>query len=258
VATNPDPQQPANAAEALERLGRLSLRELSMDDLLQTVADLSRSVLPGTPEVSVTLLVQDEPILMASTSQLAVDLDERQYERDYGPCLHAARTGEVVEVADARTDRRWRDYLNRAVERGCLSSLSIPLRIDEEDEVAGALNIYARDADAFDVESRAVARRFAPYAAIAAGNVHAYQSARDKARNLQTALDSRAVIDQAKGVLIERYKLTPDQAFHVLARASMTTQRKLRDIADHLVRTGELLGAAPRGDGGAPARCWPS
>ena len=59
-------------------------------------------------------------------------------------------------------------------------------------------------------------------------------------QNLQTALESRAVIDQAKGILIERYKLTADQAFQLLARASMTTNRKLRDIADHLVRTGEL------------------
>ena len=60
------------------------------------------------------------------------------------------------------------------------------------------------------------------------------------AANLETALKSRAVIDQAKGILIERYKLTPDAAFQLLARASMTTNRKLRDIADHLVRTGEL------------------
>ncbi|MGY1601805.1 ANTAR domain-containing protein [Geodermatophilus sp. SYSU D00815] len=249
MASDPDPL-PVDPAEALERLGRLSLRELSMDGLLQTVADLNRGVMPGSPEVSVTLLVRDEPTLMASTGQLAVDLDERQYERDHGPCLQAARTGEMIEVADARTDPRWRDYLSRAVECGSLSSLSVPLRIDEEDQVTGALNIYARDADAFDDDSRAVAGRFAPYAAVAAGNLHAYRSARDKAENLRVALDSRAVIDQAKGVLVERYRLTPDQAFQLLARASMHTNRKVRDLADHLVRTGELLGAAAPGDRG--------
>ncbi len=211
-----------------------------MDDLLQTVADLSKTVMPGRPETSVTLLVRDEPTLMASTGQLAVDLDERQYERGHGPCLHAARTGEVIEVADARTDPRWRDYLSRAVERGCLSSLSVPLRIDEDQQVSGALNIYARDADAFDEDSRSAATRFGPYAAVAAGNLHAYQSARDMADNLQRALDSRAVIDQAKGVLIERYKLTPDQAFQLLAQASMKANRKVRDIADHLVHIGEF------------------
>ena len=70
--------------------------------------------------------------------------------------------------------------------------------------------------------------------------MYAYQSARDLADNLQAALESRAVIDQAKGVLVERYELTPDQAFQLLARASMNANRKVRDIADHLVHTGEL------------------
>ncbi len=239
MASDQDPQ-PANAAEVLERLGRLSLRELSMDSLLQTVADLTKTVMPGRPETSVTLLVRDKPTLMASTGRLAVDLDERQYERDHGPCLHAARSGEVVEVADARTDGRWRDYLSRAVEHGCLSSLSIPLRIDEDQQVSGALNIYARDAEAFDEDSRSVATRFGPYAAVATGNLYAYQSARDLADNLQIALESRAVIDQAKGVLVERYKITPDQAFQLLTRVSMSTNQKVRDIADRLVHTGEL------------------
>jgi AmiR/NasT family two-component response regulator len=85
-----------------------------------------------------------------------------------------------------------------------------------------------------------VATRFAPYAAVAAGNLWLYQSARDMAGNLQTALESRAVIDQAKGILMERHKLTADQAFQTLAQASMRANRKLRDIADHLVATGEL------------------
>ena len=73
------------------------------------------------------------------------------------------------------------------------------------------------------------------------------------ADNLQAALESRAVIDQAKGVLIERYKLTPDQAFQLLAQASMNANRKVRDIADELVRTGELRGGQRRTNGGRPA-----
>ena len=234
-----DPQ-PADPTEVLERLGRLSLRELSMDSLLQTVADLTKSVMPGNPEASVLLLVKDRPTTVVSTGALATDLDERQYERGHGPCLHAARTGEVTEIPDTRTDDRWRDYTPRAVERGNLSSLSIPLAIDPDAQVTGALNIYARRPDAFDEASRSVATRFAPYAAVATGNLYAYQSARDMADNLQTALESRAVIDQAKGVLIERYKLTADQAFQMLVQASMNANRKVRDVADHLVRTGEL------------------
>jgi GAF domain-containing protein len=247
-----DAAQPANAADALERLGRLSLRELSMDSLLQTVADLAKTVLPGNPETSVTLLVRDQPSTVVHTGQLALALDERQYDSGHGPCLHAARTGELTEIADTRTESRWSDYVPRAVEAGALSSLSVPLAIDRDERVSGALNIYARQADAFDDRSRSVASRFGPYAAVAAGNLYAYQNARDMADNLHAALESRAVIDQAKGVLIERYKLTPDEAFRLLVQVSMQVNRKVRDIADELVHTGELPAPRARTDGGRP------
>src|SRR3954469_15686483 len=211
-----------------------------MEGLLQTVADLVTTVLPGTLEASVCLLVRDRPITVVTTGQLATDLDERQYERGHGPCLHAARSGELTEIADTRTDDRWPDYLPRAVEHGNLSSLSVPLAIDQKEEVTGAPNIYARRPGAFEEGSRSVATRFGPYAAVAAGNLYGYQRARDMADNLQVALESRAVIDQAKGILMERHKLTADQAFQALAQASMHSNRKVRDIAEHLVHSGEL------------------
>jgi GAF domain-containing protein len=229
-----------SAAEALERLGGLSLREVSMESLLQSVADLAKTVTPGNTEASVTLLVKGTPRTVTSTGQLALDLDETQYERGHGPCLHAARTGELTEIGDTRTDDRWRDYAQRAAQAGNFSSLSVPLAVDQDEQVSGALNLYAREPDAFDEDSRSAARAFGSYAAVAAGNLYAYRGARDRADNLQTALESRAVIDQAKGILIERHRLTPDQAFQLLAQVSMTANRKVRDVADHLVHTGEL------------------
>jgi len=245
---------PPDATEALERLGRLSLRHLSMDSLLKTVAGLTATVMPGNPEASVTLLSKGRPTTVVSTSELATDLDETQYEKGYGPCLHAARSGELTEIADARTETRWPDYTRRAVEHGSLSSLSVPLAVDADEQITGALNIYARQAHAFTADSRAAAIRFGPYAAVATGNLYAYQSALSRADNLQNALQSRAVIDQAKGVLMERDKVTADQAFQMLARASMTTNTKLRDVADHLIRTGELLADAPRQPPQPPGR----
>ena len=237
-----------NAAEALLHLGTLSLRELSMESLLQTVADQATTVLPGSLQASVTLLVKGLPSTVASTGQLAVDLDEAQYEHGHGPCLHAASTGEAAEIADTRTDSRWPDYTRRAAERGNRSSLSVPLLIDEDERVFGALNLYAPQPDAFDEDSRSAALAFGPYAAVAAGNVYAYQSARNMADNLQAALENRAVIEQAKGILIERYKLTPDHAFRLLAVASMNGNRKLRHVAEDLVTTGELPVLTPGGD----------
>jgi GAF domain-containing protein len=233
------PSSPTPTAQVLERLGSLSLRTVLMKDLLQTIADLAKIVMPGATEASVTLLVNDHPTTVASTGQLATDLDETQYERGHGPCLHAARTGELTEIADTRTDSRWPDYMPRAAEHGVLSSLSVPLAIDDE-QVAGALNIFARLPNAFDEASRTAASRFGPYAAVAAGNLHAYRSARENADNLRAALETRSVIDQAKGILMDRHKLTADQAFRVLAQMSMKTNRKLHAVADDLVHTGDF------------------
>jgi transcriptional regulator with GAF, ATPase, and Fis domain len=233
-----DDQTPAVAA--LERLGSLSLRTVSMEYLLQTVADLTKTVMPGNPETSVTLLVKDRPTTVATTGQLALDLDERQYERGHGPCLHAARTGELTEITDTRADSRWPDYMPRAAEHGALSSLSIPLAVDDDEQVTGALNVYAREPHAFDEGSRTAGTRFGPYAAVAAGNLHAYRAARDRADNLQAALENRGVIDQAKGILMARHMLTADQAFQVLAQMSMKTNRKLHAVADDLVHSGQL------------------
>ena len=235
---SPESSRPDRTTEALERLGSLALREHSMESVLQTVVELAKQVLPGNPESSVSLLVGDKASTAASTGRLATDLDESQYGRGYGPCLHAAATGEIVEIVDVRLEQRWPDYARSAVERGCGSSLSVPLSIAEG--MSGALNTYAREPNAFDDAARAAARRFAPYAAVAVSNMHAYQSARDLAGNLQVALESRAVIDQAKGILMERHRLTADQAFQALASVSMRTNTKLRTVAEQLVLTGTL------------------
>ena len=235
----PDEQsRHAVAVDALERLGSMQLRDQSMETVLRTVVDLAKDVLPGDPEVSISLLANDKASTAVYTGQLAMDLDESQYGRGYGPCLHAASTGELTEVSDTRTDPRWPDYLRVAWERGSGSSLSVPLPI--QDGLSGALNIYAREPHAFDDEARQAAQKFAPYAAVAVANMHAYETARNMADNLQVALESRAVIDQAKGILMERHKLTADQAFQAMAAVSMRANRKLRDIAEQLVRTGEF------------------
>ncbi|HEY0509683.1 MAG TPA: GAF and ANTAR domain-containing protein [Blastococcus sp.] len=240
-----DPTSPSDSAQlALEQLGRLTLREHSMETVLQRVVDLTKTVMPGRPEVSISLIAKDKPTTPVSTGQLAVDCDESQYGRGYGPCLHAATTGDLVEIADMRAEPRWRDYVRQAADRGALSSLSVPLRLDEG--MSAALNIYARTSHAFDQQSRSTAGRFVPYAAVAVANMHAYQDARDLADNLQLAMESRAVIDQAKGIVMERHKLTAVQAFQLLAEASMRTNRKLRDVAEYLVTTGELISPTDR------------
>jgi len=165
-----------NADQALDQLGQLLLREHSMEAALQKVADSAKQVLPGHPETSVSVLFRGFPTTIVYTDKLAVDCDESQYAHGDGPCMHAASSGQVTEVADAQAETRWRDYVQKAAERGALSSLSVPLPISEKG-VSAALNIYARMPNAFDEESRSVATRFAPLAATAVTKTQAFKDA---------------------------------------------------------------------------------
>jgi GAF domain-containing protein len=234
----------ADITRAFEQLGRITLADNTMESVLQRICDLAGQLLPGDVSASVSILADDKPETAAFSGDLSRRLDENQYGRGYGPCLEAIAAGRPLEVDDARTDGRWPDYLQVAQEMGSLSSLSVPLPLHQQQWGAG-LNLYARQAHAFDDTSRELAGRFADYAAVAVANMHAYEGAVAYAQNLEAALESRAVIDQAKGILMERYKLTADQAFQALARLSMQTNVKVRDVAEHVVTTGEL--AAPGG-----------
>jgi GAF domain-containing protein len=240
-----DSSGPLDPVEALERLGRVTLREHCMRSLLQAVADLAKEIMPGDPETSVSLLINDRSSTAVFTGQLALDCDESQYGRGYGPCLHAAGTGEVVEIADAQIETRWRDYMQHAVKCGALSSLSVPLPITEG--IAGALNVYARKPHAFDEDSRSVATRFAGYAAVVAANMYAYEEARQLAEHLERRVESRAVVERATGMLMERHGLTAEQAQQALARVARYADTRVKDVAAGLVRTGELP------DDGGPA-----
>lgn len=99
----------------------------------------------------------------------------------------------------------------------------------------GALNLYSTDSGAFDDTAVDAARSFADHAAVAAANAGVHADAVELARNLQRALASRAVIDQAKGILMGRHRITADAAFRLLADRSQQTNRKLRDLAAELV-----------------------
>ena len=238
MSRTPDPAADPAVADAFDRLGRLTLGAQDMDVLLRSVADLARTVLPGENETSVTLVDGDRPVTAVHTGDLARLCDRTQYRADAGPCLEAARSGTMIEVADLQRDVRWPEFCADAYDQGVRSMLSVPLPASRQ--VIGSLNVYARKPDAFDAPSREVAARFAPYAAVALATMGAYRGARHMADHLETALQSRAAIDQAKGILMERHRMTAEQAFDLLAKASMATNRTLRDVAVELVESGRL------------------
>jgi GAF domain-containing protein len=223
---------------AFEELGRLSFAEHSLESVLHRVTALADEVLPGDPVTSITIVDGGRPVTVAASDELAQTLDEEQYRLGAGPCLAAAKTGRRSEIVDTRTPTRWAEFAARAAERGCGSVLSYPLPVQER--VTGALNVYSRRFTVPDRRTVDRVSRLAAYAVVPVSNMYLYESAVERAGHLQTALDSRAVIDQAKGILMERFKLTADLAFQVLTRVSMESNVKVRDVAERFVRTGEL------------------
>jgi GAF domain-containing protein len=170
-------EQAARADAALERLSCRPVREQTLPALLQAAVDLIPTVLPGQIETSVTVLCDDGPCTAASSGPLADDLDESQYDTGSGPCLHAARTGEVVHVPDTLTDQRWPAYARRAAERGALASLSLPLPLDDEERLGVSLNVYARRGYTFAPANRAAAARLAALAGLGARYLTAHHRA---------------------------------------------------------------------------------
>jgi len=221
---------------ALSELAGLLMATSSFEELMQSVADLSRRAVPAAWTCGITLAQDGHVITVASADARARQLDEQQYELDTGPCLQALRTGLVVSAPDLTVEARWDGYPARAVAYGVGAIYSSPLLVDGRP--IGALNLYARTADAFDEDSRAAA---AQLAALAAATITAAMRHYDEATltdHLRAALSSRSVIDQAIGVVIGLQRCGPEAAFDVLRAVSQNRNIPLRDVAaDLLART---------------------
>jgi GAF domain-containing protein len=219
--------------DALAQISSICLADASLNAILDKLAHIARDAVPGADEVSMSLVRNGSGFTAAYTSQLALDIDEMQYLAGHGPCLEAAQAGLVLEVTDMRAEERWPEYAERAAKLSVLSSLSVPLPV--QTAVIGALNVYSARPAVFDAGSRAVASELATFVAVACANADAYTSAVEYARQMQEAMDSRAVIEQAKGIVMARQRCTAEAAFEVLRRASMHRNVKLRDLAERIV-----------------------
>jgi GAF domain-containing protein len=231
----PDSVDPQSA---FDELTRLVLNEQTLDGLLQRITELAKGVIPGAVDVSVTLVGRDSATTVVSTGRLATALDETQYDEGFGPCLDAAVGGEIASVPDMRAETRWPEFAKVAVDHGVLSSLSTPIPLQQYGNAA--LNMYGASPGAFDESDMALATSFAGYAGVALANVHLYESTKALAEQLQTAMESRAVIEQAKGILMGQRKCSADEAFDILVRLSQQSNRKLREVAQALVESALL------------------
>jgi GAF domain-containing protein len=223
----------ADPTAALHELGRITLAGTDLDGVLEQVATLAKRAVPGAFEVSVTLIRAQGPRTVASTGDAALWIDKWQYENQCGPCLAAAAESTTLVVGDVRAERRWPGWQDHAGSVGVHSALCVGLPIHET--VTGALNIYATTVSAFDRDSVLLAETFAGYAAVSLANAHLYDTTAALARQMQLAMESRAVIEQAKGIIMSQRRCTADEAFAILSKASQTANRKLRDVAATLV-----------------------
>jgi transcriptional regulator with GAF, ATPase, and Fis domain len=219
-------------ARQLSELARELQADLTAEALLRHIVMAALTEVPGTQHAGITLVVGKEFATPAASGELAERIDRVQYETGEGPCLDAARQHETVRCDDLRAEARWPRFARQAADLGVLSMLSFQLFAG--DDSYGALNLYAETPAAFGPDSESAGILLACHAALAMA------AARTQA-GLLTAMDSREMIGQAKGILMERYKISGVEAFGLLVASSQAVNRKLRDIADHLVATGELL-----------------
>jgi GAF domain-containing protein len=223
-------------------LARLLFSNQNRDATLQAIAEMAQQNLPGCIAASVTVSDDRKMHTAVSSADLALFVDERQYEARRGPCLDAIRDRGAVKVDDYAVDERWPEVTGRAHEAGVNSSLSLPLMAG--DNGIGALNLYGGVVRAFDgYEERAGA--FADTAAVTVANALAFHRAAELSTQLAEGLESRDVIGQAKGMLMAREQIGADRAFDRLKEMSQHQNRKLRDVAADLVAEANAASIEP-------------
>ncbi|SEF20788.1 GAF domain-containing protein [Amycolatopsis pretoriensis] len=218
---------------ALESLTAVLRQEDDFRILLRHVCLEVRRAIPGVAEASITLVRADEPHTASATAAVVSELDGDQYRLGDGPCLEAVRSGKIVRTSVTDAAERWPAFASGAMEAGFGSFLAAPLVADEE--YTGAVNCYGRQDDGFEEIEAQLLELYTTAVEAVFRVYHRYVEARETADHLRTALTSRAVIDQAKGMLMAIRRIGADDAFAVLVEQSQRENVKLREIAERFV-----------------------
>jgi putative methionine-R-sulfoxide reductase with GAF domain len=229
----------ARLGDMMSRVAReLQGEHADVEGTLRAIAASAVHTVPDAEDCGISYVIGRSTVEpRAWTSELPRAVDLLQTEVGQGPCLDAVWDQEIVRVDDVAAESRWPRFAERAADLGVGSMMCFQLFV--EGDRLGALNLYSRSVGSFDDESRDIGLVFASHAAVAlAGAEHE--------QNLRAAMASRDMIGQAKGILMERYKLTAEQAFGVLARVSQELNRKLCDVAREVSDTGEVPPVPPR------------
>jgi GAF domain-containing protein len=204
----------------------------TLEETLSAIAETARISVPDIDHVGISTVDRKGRIITrAATDSVVRELDDLQYGLQEGPCVDVLHEHRVVAAPRIRHEQRWPRYVPEAVRRtGLKSQLAVQLSLDGEGTLGG-LNLYSTTHEDLDPEATSIAELFAAQAAIALGRVI-------KITTLNEALQSRKVIGQAVGILMERYEMNEERAFSFLVRASSNGNIKLRDVAQELVDSG--------------------
>lgn len=216
-------------AVSMAALARDVAAPAALDDVLRATTQAVLDLVPGAEYAGLLLLgTGGKYETLAPTSELMYELDRIQVSTGQGPCVQAAVDELIVRTDDFAHEQRWPDYSPKVAELGIRSAVSFMLYTTQRN--AGALNTFAREPHAFDAESEAIGSVLAAHAAaaIVAGR-HGEQ--------LQSALSSRDLIGQAKGIIMERYRVDAVRAFDMLRQLSQTGNVKLVDVAKQVIET---------------------
>jgi GAF domain-containing protein len=195
--------------------------------------------IPGADAVGVTLVSTDEfrrPQVQTSavTAAFVEEIDALQYgEIKEGPCITCMQSRRPGVSGSLGSDRRWPHFGGRVARMGVHSVLALPLIVGNQ--LMGAINSYAHERDSFTDHAVELATQFAAPAAVSLYNAHLLAGARERTQQLQQALETRSVIDQAVGIIRARTGVNNDEAFERLTRMSQTANTKLYLVAERLV-----------------------
>lgn len=226
--------EPAQVSAAFRRLSGLLLEEESRSSALDQVVHLAVATIPRCDECGISVRTRAGVFTTAGTGDVEA-LDAHQYAVNQGPCLDALDHRQPYRLTLRDNGSRWPDFVQAMADSGMEAMLAVPLTVRER--TLGALNIYSRTPAPFSAEDFSIAELYAGQAGVALANLETHETAVELAAQLRRALDSRAVIEQAKGILMASRGLNPQQAFETLVAASQRENRKLRDIATDVVDT---------------------
>ena len=223
-------------ASVFSRMSGLLLSEETVASALALVTSVATETLPDTAGAGITLVDGDGRRTSAAATDKSVEhADRLQYELDEGPCLAAWAERRVIRIDDVRTEARWPRWCAEASRLRLRSVLSAPLVAG--DSALGAMKVYAIAPGAYGPREEHVLGLLAAQASVLIANVQSHENAHRLSDGLAAALQSRDLIGQAKGILMQRDGVDEDTAFAMLATASQHQNRKLTDVARALVET---------------------